>query len=746
MKINKRIAIFIAGSAVLTFLIGITLLSALFFSGTENTENADAIHSAEVFDYVISENLIFLEKMLFDWAVWDMSYDFINSPFPEYVNSNLVDETFINLGLNAVIFLNNSREIIYERFYDINSGTDMNLSDKTISQINSYIRMIGNETAIKGVYFIGGKLALVTANRVYSSDKLRETNGFIIFARFLSEEDLAQLKKYIGSTVFIEDTQIPIGKQKFEGIVRINDRIYKRYVNSTTIEALIQISDADDNPSGILHVYTERERFLAASNPLLVLGITQLLGTLAVSLCFFWLVKKFIINKINNMDSEISSIIQREKENDGMLDLEISIKADEEIRNLCANFNALTSIINKSRKELIDKNFQMNQQVAAMEASIMGIAILNKEEEYIYLNHTHATMYGFESPGKLIGKQWRVLYYPNELERFEKEIMPVFYNRGYFHGEAVGKKTDGSRFEQEVYLTALQDGSIVWIVQDITLRKDEERVLISQKEELEKAYEQLQQLNEMKDNFLSSISHELKTPLTSIQSYNQLIHEGILGEINEKQKEALGISLESVKSLNSMITNILDASKYESGMVQVCSAKIRFCELLNNVMREFEPMLNNINAKVIYEIKEGFVIYADYDLMVRVLRNLISNSIKYRSERQLEIKIKASTETGRVIISYLDNGSGISKKNQGQLFNKFFQADQGSGRKVEGTGLGLSIVKAIVELHNGSITAKSEESKWTEFIIVLPDNMNKPMQNNASVLKSQLSTKTRKAK
>jgi PAS domain S-box-containing protein len=249
------------------------------------------------------------------------------------------------------------------------------------------------------------------------------------------------------------------------------------------------------------------------------------------------------------------------------------------------------------------------------------------------------------------------------------------------------------------------------------LKKDDEILKINHR--LGKANEQLAHLNEVKDNFLSTVSHELKTPLTSIKSYNQIIYDGILGTVNEKQKEAIDIVLSSTDHLNRLINELLDVSRYEAGKKEFDFENFNIKEVILEVVKEFKPTLDSSGAGIRLKSSDIFL-FADKDKIKEVFRNLISNSVKYRSKASLVIHIRVRIFKKSVEITVKDNGIGISKKNQRNLFNKFYQVDQGLTRKTEGAGLGLSIVKHIVEGHKGKIRANSKIGKGTEFIILLP--------------------------
>ena len=131
----------------------------------------------------------------------------------------------------------------------------------------------------------------------------------------------------------------------------------------------------------------------------------------------------------------------------------------------------------------------IKQHTDAMEAAIDGMALLNEDAEYIYLNKAHVKIYGYENAGELIGKSWRIIYDAAEVQRFEAEIMPEFRQKGYWQGEALGMKKDGSKFSQELSLTALDSGGLICIVRDITERKRAEEELLASKAQLSNALE-----------------------------------------------------------------------------------------------------------------------------------------------------------------------------------------------------------------------------------------------------------------
>jgi len=169
------------------------------------------------------------------------------------------------------------------------------------------------------------------------------------------------------------------------------------------------------------------------------------------------------------------------------------INANKEIRNAILSIGfipeskrSIVSILDITERKQTEE--ELNKRSEAMEASMDGISILDENEKYVYVNDAHARIYGYDSPKELLEKSWKVLYDEEELARFENVIMPQFIDEGKWKGEAVGKKKDGTKFPQEVSLTAIEDGGLICVVRDITERKQAEEALKVSEEKFRKSF------------------------------------------------------------------------------------------------------------------------------------------------------------------------------------------------------------------------------------------------------------------
>jgi PAS domain S-box-containing protein len=224
----------------------------------------------------------------------------------------------------------------------------------------------------------------------------------------------------------------------------------------------------------------------------------------------------------------------------------------------------------------------------------------------------------------------------------------------------------------------------------------------------------------MKNEFVSMVSHELRTPLTSIKGYVDLIADGDAGEINEVQKEFLGIVQENSNRLVSLINDILDISRIESGRVHLRVDPLDIPEIIQGVADTFRTMANNSDVELMWVAEEPMPRAAgDRDRIGQVLMNLVSNAIKY-SPGGGSVTIRARQDGEEVVVSVHDTGIGIAPEDQEKLFTKFYRVDSSLTRDIGGTGLGLSICKSVVELLGGEVGCESEAGEGSTFWFTLP--------------------------
>jgi len=235
-------------------------------------------------------------------------------------------------------------------------------------------------------------------------------------------------------------------------------------------------------------------------------------------------------------------------------------------------------------------------------------------------------------------------------------------------------------------------------------------------------YEEAKRLANLKLDFISNISHELKNPLSIIRESIAIIHEGILGSVDKKKSEILNIALNNIDRLNRLLNSLLDLAKLEAGKSTLNRTYFDTKSLVTECVDFILPSAKSkgIKVKVSSSVKYS-KIWADKDKIAQVVNNLLSNSLKFTKKNGL-ISVGIGQDNDSLIISVRDTGIGIEKSQLNSIFNKFKQLGSPSAKK-EGTGLGLAISKEIVDKHKGKINVGSGYGKGSTFTVMLPRDL-----------------------
>ncbi|MBP1903947.1 signal transduction histidine kinase [Paenibacillus turicensis] len=226
----------------------------------------------------------------------------------------------------------------------------------------------------------------------------------------------------------------------------------------------------------------------------------------------------------------------------------------------------------------------------------------------------------------------------------------------------------------------------------------------------------LQQLEQMRKEFVANVSHEVQSPLTSISGYATALKQ--MNIKDEDRERYLNIIIDEAKRMSKMSDSLLKLSLLESQSHQLQLTSFSLDEQIRRVIVALQPGWSAANIQFDLHLQD-VSLSADFDLLNQVWTNIISNSIKF-SEQESWITVQLEQKGGNAIVRITDTGIGISSEDQKRIFERFFKADRSHSRKYAGSGMGLAIVKKIVALHQGEVTVESVEGQGTTFIVVLP--------------------------
>ena len=229
--------------------------------------------------------------------------------------------------------------------------------------------------------------------------------------------------------------------------------------------------------------------------------------------------------------------------------------------------------------------------------------------------------------------------------------------------------------------------------------------------ELEKDIEEKSKLDDMRKQFISDVSHELKTPISLIQGYA----EGLIENVNtdeENRKFYSEVILDEANKMDKMVKELLELMKLEYGAKKLNNSFFNITELIDEEIRKYTVLLNDSNIEVKFNLKQPVYVFADNNLVQQILNNYISNAIKNIEEIKNEkyISISFKLLENKIRVSVFNTGKNITEENMQKIWNRFYKQDTSRNREMGGTGIGLSLVKAIMNNYNNKYGVINKET------------------------------------
>jgi len=227
-------------------------------------------------------------------------------------------------------------------------------------------------------------------------------------------------------------------------------------------------------------------------------------------------------------------------------------------------------------------------------------------------------------------------------------------------------------------------------------------------------------LSEIRNDFVSNMTHELKTPISTISLASQMLGDKSIPPEIKNPEHISKIISEECRRLGSQVEKVLQTAVFDKGKLRLRLAEVDMHEIISSVKENFSIQIRSRSGKITADLKaENFNLQADHVHITNVLSNLLDNAIKYCS-RNPEIHIATTDKGEYLLISLKDNGIGISKADQKRVFEQFYRVPTGNVHAVKGFGLGLSYVKMIIEEHHGYVDIESELYQGSTFKLYLP--------------------------
>lgn len=453
-----------------------------------------------------------------------------------------------------------------------------------------------------------------------------------------------------------------------------------------TLKYLAYPIEYEDQVKGVIYITYDLENINETISETKTILIEATLLALAITIILGFMIASSITEPIKDVT------IKAQKMSEGDFKQHVDVKSDDEIGQLASMFNLLTEKLDITISEIFREKSKMETIFKYMADGVIAVDI---NGEIAHANLIAKNILKVDEEDLEI-KGYDEIIYPVNKHLTIKNIIQSEDLKGKRMIE-IDSSTYMARFAP--YLNEGDDfGGIIIVFQDIT---------------------EQQNLDNLRREFVANVSHELKTPITTIKSYTETLINGALDN-KDLSIQFLNVINDESDRMHRIVKDLLQLSNFDNKDIQWEKEYISLNDLLLKSYTKLELSIKEKNQQVKIDIEEDLpLIYADKDAVEQVILNILSNAIKYTPENGLiEINITKQIETVKITIK--DNGIGIPKPDLKRIFERFYRVDKARSRDLGGTGLGLPISKRIVESLNGHINIESKYGDGTRVNIILP--------------------------
>ncbi len=461
-----------------------------------------------------------------------------------------------------------------------------------------------------------------------------------------------------------------------------------RYSNTVKADFLyVAIPAHIGNETWIIRVSKQLTEIKDMNQHILNVAVVSILGTAVFALLMSIFVSKRITKPIDALTETANEIAN------GEFGRKIYIEANDQIGELAQSFNKMSQTLSSSMSELRQRNSELE---AILNSMINGIIAVDQNKNIILINKFCFDILDLPQDYVVENESMYKIIRNEEIAQMVEcailEGQSQMKELNYVHNEKI------LRIYVNPIIAATKEilGSIV-VIQDVT---------------------QIRKLEQMRSDFVSNVSHELKTPLTSIRGFVDTLKNGAIHQPETAMRFLDIIDIESDR-LYRLINDILLLSEIESMDREPEQTEVEVSSVIEEVVDILELRANEKGLKLITDIESNPVIHANRDRIKQMMINLVDNGIKYTEKG--EVRVRVGAQGSWVVITVSDTGIGFNESHKERLFERFYRVDKGRSRSQGGTGLGLSIVKHIVLLYKGKISVTSQPGKGTTFEILIPN-------------------------
>ena len=689
------------------------------------SENKEVELNAKRFINNLNIELQRINSTADDWAAWDDTYQFIEANNTAYIDSNLADETFINLRLNMMLFMDPSRQMVFGKVYNIENKTAVGLQNTEISQIskNDFLYTNDTEQTEGGLILFGGAPMLVMSHPILTSASEGPIRGTLIMGRFFDKSESNALAEVVGlplDTFTIGSSEMPGDFQLASKSLSSNEPVFTHVLNETNVAGYVLLQDVSGAPILITRVDSYRSGYLQGKTGLNYLIVSFAVLGVVIFAVTALLLEKIVLSRLSRLTEGVVKISQSNDKSNYVV-----VQGHDELSNLGCKINSMLTTIRQSREELRKHAESLESKVAERTADLKESqeklkSIFTASPDAIIAtdlkgNITECNRQMYESSGyvrdDLIGKPAFSFMTDTDSKRISEGLEKTIEDGSTANLECSLTKKDRSVYPAELTISSLRDAQgvpagFVAIIRDLTAKKRLEERLFQ--------VERLAAIGEL----AGMVGHDIRNPLQSIKGAAYYIKTKADSRLSEKEKTMLMTIESAIDYSDKIVDDLLEYSR---------EIKLDFREttpkaLIQNLLFNLE-IPSNIQFKDATGEEPEIVV--DSAKLNRVFLNLVKNAFDAMPDGGMLV-IRSEMSNGNVVFSFMDTGAGMTQETLTKLWTPLFTT------KAKGMGFGLAICKRLVEAHNGRIFVESTIGKGTTFKLVIP--VNPPEKTNSNFL------------
>lgn len=640
MKLREKTLILIGITIACSIVVMYVASSVILVGGFQTLEEQNTLQNVQLATNTLSNEISDLNGTLYDWAVWDDTYNFIQNHNSKYIQSNLVNSTFTDLKLNLIVYIDSSGNIVYSEGFDPQKKKQEPVPESIKGYLSKDSILLDpqNKNGVQGVILLREGPMIIVSHPILTSNGNGPSKGTLIFGRYLNEAEIQHMSDLTQSSLTFlnyNDSNMPLDFQNARQSMSENSPFFTSPLNNSYIAGYALINDIYGKPAFILRTEKPRGFYKEYQNSLTYFLLSLLIIGCALAMTTLIYLDKSILSRLSRFSSDITTIGKKRN-----LSARVSMNGNDEISFLANSINGMLSKIETSQDQFKKSELKFRSLVQLANNAII---LTDSNGKIILWNKSAQEMFGYDE-NEILGKPIFTIF-PDEYHIPYKNVI----DNPSKNSENMGETYESYGFKKNKVKFMLEISHISWkinnetfycaIIRDITDRKRAENEI---KESLKE-----------KEALLMEIHHRVKNNMQIISSLLSLQSRYI------RDKEASGIFKESQNRVKSM------AMIHEKLYMSEGLARIDFEEYIKNLVNDLFNSYGTEN-RVKFDINAD-KLFLNMDTAIPcglIINELVTNSLKYAfppvsHNKENLIYIELHQNNGTILLTVGDNGIGL---------------------------------------------------------------------------------------